>query len=228
MYSSSDNSYKVQSQSGFGCHRLNSRIGFDAKADGTQTFGKGWARIASWDTTPKKNTGLYSLGGGVAKNGYYTVTQTGYYVCNALVRMDLASKSSYFRLNIAINGDRSQRGGTLARTCTTWVRIQIVEKSLALTHAQALTLCKATRAPKITDLCASVITLSCRIVFVETKFQLAVCAHVDALSRACRFVAGTMKLTKGETVSVWVYSQVRPHPHRSFLEPLLPLCLVVY
>ena len=112
VYSAYDNSYKVHSQSGFGCHLLNSRIGFDAKAPSTQTFGKGWNRVLSWDPTPKKNTGLYSLGGGVAKNGYYTVPETGYYMCNAMVRMDEASKASYFRLNIAINGDRSSRGGT--------------------------------------------------------------------------------------------------------------------
>merc|ERR1719155_424742 len=61
LYSSSDNSFIVQSESGFGCHQMGTRIGFHADASGDQVFGRGWARLARWRTSG--NNELYALGG---------------------------------------------------------------------------------------------------------------------------------------------------------------------
>lgn len=112
VYSATDNNYRVQSESGWGCHFMNTRIGFHANAAGNEHFGKGWGRVTKWQDSPLKNKALYSMGGGVATNGYYHAHVAGYYVCSVQVRLDSAEKQSYFQLALALNGDRSWRGGT--------------------------------------------------------------------------------------------------------------------
>ena len=119
VFSSTDNNYQVQSESGWGCHFMNSRIGFHANAAGNEHFSKGWGRVASWQANPSKNKALYSLGGSPAKNGYYHAPAAGYYACNVQLRLDSAEKQSYFQLVLALNGDRSWKGGTHLYHCDT-------------------------------------------------------------------------------------------------------------
>ena len=44
-YSNKDANYKVQTESGWGCHEMNSRYGFHANAKEDQRLGRGWTRF---------------------------------------------------------------------------------------------------------------------------------------------------------------------------------------
>ena len=46
-YSNKDASYKVQTESGWGCHEMNSRYGFHANAKEDQRLGRGWTRLVT-------------------------------------------------------------------------------------------------------------------------------------------------------------------------------------
>ena len=83
IYSDRDKSYRVQSESGWGCHMLRTRVGFHAHLLKDLTFGRGWNNAAGWLTSNrgKGDEELYSMGGGISSDGHYQVRQTGYYLC---------------------------------------------------------------------------------------------------------------------------------------------------
>jgi len=111
VYSRADNSYRVQTESGFGCHMMGTMVGFHADASISQRFKKGWSRLTKWRTAG--NNELYASGGSVDSNGYYKAPQTGYYVCATQIRIDQAqiSSNSRFRLIMAINGQVDLHSG---------------------------------------------------------------------------------------------------------------------
>jgi len=100
VYSSSDNSWQVQAESSFGCHQMGTRIGFHAEHSTNQIFRKGWSRVAKWRTAG--NNELYSYGGGISSQGYYSAPENGYYACGAQVRIQ-SGNNGLFRMIIAIN-----------------------------------------------------------------------------------------------------------------------------
>merc|ERR1719174_2922576 len=108
LYASSDNSFTVQSESGFGCHLMGTRIGFHADASGDQVFGRGWARLARWRTSG--NNELYALGGGLTSSIWYVAPSGGFYMCAAQLRVDSASNTR-FRMIIAINNGMDTHNG---------------------------------------------------------------------------------------------------------------------
>ena len=110
VYSSIKIAYSLQSESGWGCHYMGSGVGFHADAKTTEQFGKGWSLISKWEDHASVNPALYSLGGAVATNGFYHAPATGYYACSVQARLDKATKQSYFRLILALNGDKDRSG----------------------------------------------------------------------------------------------------------------------
>merc|ERR1719201_272738 len=108
VYSRSDNFYRVQTESGFGCHQMGTNIGFHADASATQAFKKGWSRLTKWRTAG--NNELYAQGGSPNSQGYYVTPEAGYYMCATQVRIDSAA-TSRFRLIIAINGQMDIHNG---------------------------------------------------------------------------------------------------------------------
>lgn len=108
IYSSSD-SYTAHSESGFGCHQLDSTIGFHAEMSRDQGFGRGWRRVSYWRSTG--NEFLYSKGGGFSADGIYNVPQDGYYICSSVMRIDSAGRGNYFRLILTINDNKDTNNG---------------------------------------------------------------------------------------------------------------------
>merc|ERR1712032_1312872 len=84
-YSSNDASWKIHSESGFGCHRMNTKIGFHADQAADQQFGNGWNRITNWRTTG--NNELYAMGGARVLSGFFAAPVPGYYACATTVRV---------------------------------------------------------------------------------------------------------------------------------------------
>ena len=113
VYSQKDLSYTISSESGWGCHYMKQQIGFHADAKANQGLKKGWNLVSRWEDRSSVNSELYNLGGSIASNGYYHAPQTGYYACSAQIRLDSADKTSYFRLLLALNGDRDINQGTV-------------------------------------------------------------------------------------------------------------------
>ena len=114
VYSSKDPSYKVQTESGWGCHHMNSRHGFHADGKENQRLGRGWTSLKTWNVNPRIKGGdkqLYSMGGGISGDGFYQVRADGYYVCAVNARLDGASPDGYFRLILAINGNTDLNQG---------------------------------------------------------------------------------------------------------------------
>merc|ERR1712032_984882 len=107
LYSSSDNSFTVQSESGFGCHQMAGGVGFHADAYGDQVFGRGWARLARWRASG--NNELYSVGGGLGTT-WYTAPRAGYYMCATQLRIDSASNTR-FRMIIALDNGMDTHNG---------------------------------------------------------------------------------------------------------------------
>lgn len=108
VYSSSD-SYVAQSESGFGCHRLATKVGFHSDMSQNQGFGRGWKRVTYWRAGG--NEFLYTNGGGFTADGYYIAPENGYFVCSALVRLDSVSRNYYFRLLLTINDNKDINNG---------------------------------------------------------------------------------------------------------------------
>merc|ERR1712048_102623 len=108
LYANNDNSFIVQSESGFGCHQMAGGVGFHADAYGDQVFGRGWARLARWRTSG--NNELYSVGGGVTSSTWYVAPRDGYYMCASQVRIDSASNTR-FRMIIALNNGMDTHNG---------------------------------------------------------------------------------------------------------------------
>ena len=117
VFASSDNSFRIQSESGFGCHLMGTQIGFHADLNNTVTFGKGWHRLTNWEQRGTIKKELYALGGGVGSTGFFVAPKAGYYVCASQVRLDSAAKSSYFRLILSLNGNTDINQGFEA-TCS--------------------------------------------------------------------------------------------------------------
>jgi hypothetical protein len=101
-----DDSTNIQHESGFGCHLLDTEIGFHADMDGDVAAGTGWTQISTWQTT--NDPALYSVGGGMSSTGF-TVPEDGYYFCASQVRFD--ASEGYMRLILAINGETDYNNG---------------------------------------------------------------------------------------------------------------------
>merc|ERR1719198_1317644 len=108
LFAASDNSFIVQSESGFGCHQMAGGVGFHADASGDQVFGRGWARLARWRTSG--NNELYSVGGGITSSTWYVAPSAGYYMCATQVRIDSASNTR-FRMIIALDNGMDTHNG---------------------------------------------------------------------------------------------------------------------
>merc|ERR1712187_778413 len=114
-YSRYDNVYSVQTESGFGCHIMQTSVGFHADMSTTTTYKTGWARLKNWRTGG--NNELYSMGGGPNTQGYYKAPEAGFYMCATQIRIDAAfstlSKTgkTRFRLIIPINGQLDIHNG---------------------------------------------------------------------------------------------------------------------
>ena len=103
VYSYSDKSYSIHSESGWGCNLMGTRIGFHADYSASTTLKVGWSKLVKWRTDSKANAELYALGGGLDTTGVYAAPQTGYYICATQIRFDSAASSSYFRVLLALN-----------------------------------------------------------------------------------------------------------------------------
>ena len=110
VYAQNDDKWSVATESGFGCHRLGSNIGFHASGSQDQKFRNSYSRITAWRT--KGNNELYNHGGaGIDAKGFYNVPSDGFYVCAAQVRINNAHSNGYFRLMISINGGIDSNSG---------------------------------------------------------------------------------------------------------------------
>merc|ERR1712054_524673 len=100
----------VQDQSGFGCHKLSTSIGFHADLSGSHnSLGTGWHTVTNW--VAKGNNELYIMGGGQLSKTAYTVPTSGYYVCASQLRIDSMSRSYHVRMIIAVNGHKDTNNG---------------------------------------------------------------------------------------------------------------------
>ena len=112
VFSSEDKTWKIQSESGWGCHSLASNVGFHATPQWNQKFGKNWNRVTRWNTAG--NSELYAMGGaGVTNTGYFDAPFFGYYICAAQVRIDFAATNtkSLVRVLIAVDGQIDANNG---------------------------------------------------------------------------------------------------------------------
>jgi hypothetical protein len=109
IYSSSDNSYTVQHDSGFGCHYLEEQnVGFHADQSTSQTYGRYWQQIRSWRTSG--NDELYASSS-LTSNGDWRVPTTGFYFCSASVRISNMYYNGYSRLFISVDGSTNTDEG---------------------------------------------------------------------------------------------------------------------
>lgn len=108
VYSSSD-SYVAHSESGFGCHRLSSEIGFHSDMSESQTFGRNWRRVSKWRAGG--NSFLYQQGGGFSPDGYYFAPQDGYYICSAMMKLTSGSTSYRFSLLLTVDDNKDYHNG---------------------------------------------------------------------------------------------------------------------
>jgi len=111
VYSSSD-TYTAQSESGFGCHKLATDIGFHADLNADQSFGSGWRRVTNWRTGG--NEFLYSKGTGFTQDGYYVAPHDGYYICTSVMRIDSADRHRMFHLHLTVNDNQDRHNGLQA------------------------------------------------------------------------------------------------------------------
>jgi hypothetical protein len=110
VFSSNDPNYFIRSESGFSCHKFNGKFGFHADKLGSKSFKTGWSEIPNWRVTGP--IGLYNVGGGFNRNtGRYTAPQTSVYFCGASIRLDGASRTSYFRVNLNLNRQADNNNG---------------------------------------------------------------------------------------------------------------------
>merc|ERR1719454_1037209 len=110
VYSSNDNNYYIRSERGFSCHRFSTKVGFHADKLGTSSFSRGWKLVPNWRVTGAKS--LYNVGGGYNRNsGVYSAPSQGSYFCGAMIRLDSASRFSYFRVNLNLDGKPDVNNG---------------------------------------------------------------------------------------------------------------------
>lgn len=103
---SSDNSWTLQHESGFGAVRLNpmvAKTGFMADLSRSMSARTGWRPITGWRTNGGSSNRLWTSGHFNAGNGYFTAPSDGMYFVSANLRIDSAC-GAYFRLIAAING----------------------------------------------------------------------------------------------------------------------------
>ena len=131
VYSQTDTYVRVQRESGFSCHLF----GVPSCKDGSTVIAtpmpvpcepdtganadlavpavdarRGWTEIHNWRTSG--DNALYNTGGNMDdKLGRFTAHNNGYYLCSTQVRLDGAAATSYFRVTIAINGNRNGNNG---------------------------------------------------------------------------------------------------------------------
>ena len=107
VYSSTDNSYKISSESGFSCNQFSTAVGFRADIASTQVINnKGFAVVAtSWRTSGEP--GLYYASGSKinfdVSKGELTVLEDGIYFCSAQIRVDNANSEGLMRLLVTYN-----------------------------------------------------------------------------------------------------------------------------
>ena len=102
VHSEKDGKYKIHTESGFSCHRFNTMQGFHATKTGTTNMPRSWSELTGWTTAGAG--GVYNVGGGFdGKTGRYTAPREGCYYCGAVLRLDGASATSMFRLNLVVN-----------------------------------------------------------------------------------------------------------------------------
>ena len=115
VYSSADNYYTVNSESGFSCNKFSTAIGFRADKQSTQKISKkGYVALAgSWRTNGE--LGLYSATTKAlnfdAKKGQLTLRGDGIYFCSAQVRVDSAKSVGLMRLLLAHNNKLDVQNG---------------------------------------------------------------------------------------------------------------------
>ena len=103
VYAENDSKWSIATESGWGCHKLGTNIGFHASGSKDVKFKNAYSRMIGWRT--KGNNELYNHGGpGIDAAGYYKVPADGYYVCATQVRINNAHSVGYFRLLLSING----------------------------------------------------------------------------------------------------------------------------
>merc|ERR1712003_50221 len=117
VYSQSDNWYRVQHESGFGCHMFGTGktaskkiSGFNADLQYNIQAGRGWKDLTRWRTNG--NNELYeTLGEFNNANGRFYPKETGYYLCNANIVINNLTHAGYTRLLIMISGSRDVNNG---------------------------------------------------------------------------------------------------------------------
>lgn len=124
VYSSEDNNFKINTQSGFSCHKLTSPYGFHAVKREAQGVGSQWGQIKGWRVRGKK--GLYAVGGGFDNiTGAFTVFKSGAYFCAARIQFDRTNSQEnsqknsqdgpnivpYIRLHLRVNEAQDDHNG---------------------------------------------------------------------------------------------------------------------
>ena len=110
VYSSNDNEFFIKSESGFSCHAFTTKVGFHADKDGSAAMKTGWKEVAKWRVAGPSS--VYTVGGGFNKaTGQYKSPKAGAFFCGAMIRLDGASKSSYFRVNLNLNRKADNNNG---------------------------------------------------------------------------------------------------------------------
>ena len=111
-YASSDNSWKINTDSMWGCHRMAPKVGFHADLSANEAFKNGWNLLTKWRTAG--NNELYAVGGSVIEDGLFYAPEAGYYACATQVRVEYTNFSpgnSFFRLILAINNQKDLNNG---------------------------------------------------------------------------------------------------------------------
>jgi len=116
IYSNSDNSWAVQHESGFSVtllHEQSSKVGFLADLSGNRNFGRGWNRVSGFNTYGSRNTRMFNSGNFDEATGTFRAPLPGIYFVGANFRFDAAC-GSYFRLQVAVNGNADNNNGLMA------------------------------------------------------------------------------------------------------------------
>merc|ERR1712032_1129834 len=108
MYSQNDNSWTINTESGFSCHKLTLAIGFHADKKADQSMGTNWGELKNWRVSGYRS--LYSTGGFDTARGRYEIVGSGAYYCYAQIRLDDASRNLK-RLIMARNGETDINNG---------------------------------------------------------------------------------------------------------------------
>jgi len=108
VYTHTDNSWTLNGESGFSCHKLSSDVGFHADKDGDTPLKQNWQEVPKWRVAGFPT--LYSSGGFDPSLGRFKVLNEGVYYCYAQVRLDDAARNMK-RLIMARNQDTDTNNG---------------------------------------------------------------------------------------------------------------------